>query len=416
MAIDAGIYNQLKYPDPNGLSGMLDTYQQGKEHQVDRKNKLAELAQEQQLQGFKIAAAKRAEAAIPQQQADAQRQREAEYMRGVSRDISNNPQNADALLQKYAQDAPQQGVNPEHITWLAQDLSTAKDPAELADKAYFHSLDEKQQAEYQSKKRLQSSGADEVFKEVEGSDGKMYGITKSGKTIPLAVGGQQISGKVAPIDYNKPFNADGSPNLAFQRYQQSLKPQKDDNTKPPAGYRFTDNGDLQAIPGGPADIKEQAKSSAQETGRENVSSTIAQLRDAYTQLNNSGGITDPNAGTGHNIIAGIGSSGVGQFTGRMLGTQNQSKRNEILMTRPSLLQHIMKATGMSAKQMDSNAELKLWLSTATDPTLDIAANINALDNLERVYGLSGAQGQPVKPTGNPHANKTDAQIKAELGL
>ena len=58
MAIDAGIYNQLKYPDPNGLSGMLDLYQQGKEHQVDRKNKLASLAQEQEMQSIQLDEAK----------------------------------------------------------------------------------------------------------------------------------------------------------------------------------------------------------------------------------------------------------------------------------------------------------------------------------------------------------------------
>jgi hypothetical protein len=58
MAIDAGIYNQLKYPDPNGLSGMLDLYQQGKEHQVDRKNKLAQLAQEQEMRSIQLDEAK----------------------------------------------------------------------------------------------------------------------------------------------------------------------------------------------------------------------------------------------------------------------------------------------------------------------------------------------------------------------
>lgn len=204
----------------------------------------------------------------------------------------------------------------------------------------------------------------------------------------------------------KPVKTPDWQDPAFQKYEQDkakfaagLKPPAD--SKPPAGYRFTQNGDLQAIPGGPADIKEQQKNSVQELGRENVSTTIANLRDSYNQLNEGGGITNPNAGTIGNVTAGIASSGLGQATGRMFGTQNQSKRNEILMTRPSLLQHIMKATGMSAKQMDSNAELKLWLSTATDPTLDIAANMKALDNIERTYGVGGRGGQsPQQPPQN----------------
>ncbi|CAB4172485.1 hypothetical protein UFOVP1470_25 [uncultured Caudovirales phage] len=207
-------------------------------------------------------------------------------------------------------------------------------------------------------------------------------------------------------NYNQAFNPDGTPNTAFQKYQRSLKSTGDGaGNKPPPGYRYTPNGDLKAIPGGPADIKEMAKSSAQETGRENVSQTIAALRDQYSQLEEGGGIPDPNKSTLANITAGISSSGAGQTVGRMFGTRNQSKRNEILMTRPALLQHIMKATGMSAKQMDSNAELKLWLSTATDPTLDISANMNALDRIEKTYGIKtdGQSPAPARQTASPDA-------------
>ena len=333
MPIDAGIYNVLNTKAPEQISNAfsfkpMDAMLQGKL----AKNKLAQLAQQQELQSYQLNAAKRAEAAVPQQQADAQRARDADYMRGVSSEIASNPDNADAIMQKHAQLAQQMGIDPNHITWLAQDLSTAKTPEELQQKAFFHSLTQEQQAKYQLDQQARQHS--DVIKEFQGGDGKMYGLTRS-EVIPLEVNGQQIPGTVAPTDYNKPFNADGSPNVAFQNYQRSLKPPKEDNSKPPAGYRFTVNGDLQAIPGGPADIKEQAKSSAQETGRSNVSSTIAQLRDAYSQINQGGGITDPNAGSVHNLIAGIGSSGAGQFTGKMLGTQNQSKRNEILMTRPS---------------------------------------------------------------------------------
>ena len=54
----------------------------------------------------------------------------------------------------------------------------------------------------------------------------------------------------------------------------------------------------------------------------------------------------------------------------------------------------MKATGMSAKQMDSNAELKLYLATATDPTLDVASNKRALDMIETLYGRPGDKTKP----------------------
>lgn len=122
------------------------------------------------------------------------------------------------------------------------------------------------------------------------------------------------------------------------------------------------------------------------TGATSVDNIIADLRDKYTQLDTSGGITNPDKGVAANLQAGIGSSGLGQFGGRMFGTQNQSVRNQIAQTRPLLLSAIKQRTGMSAKQMDSNVELKLWLSTATDPQLDIKANMNALDNIEKMLG------------------------------
>jgi hypothetical protein len=68
---------------------------------------------------------------------------------------------------------------------------------------------------------------------------------------------------------------------------------------------------------------------------------------------------------------------------------------------------IMRATGMSAKAIDSNAELKLWLATATDPTKSYEANIEALQNIENLYGVTALERQAVAPTFNP--NKPNAQ-------
>jgi hypothetical protein len=127
-------------------------------------------------------------------------------------------------------------------------------------------------------------------------------------------------------------------------------------------------------------------------GAADVDLAVGTLRDAYDRLDQGGGITNTNKGTLDNIVAGASSSAPGQMVGKMLGTKNQSARNEIEMTRPALLAALMKATGMSAKQMDSNAELKLWMRTATDPTLDIQANRAALSKIEQKY-LRGAQPQ-----------------------
>lgn len=158
--------------------------------------------------------------------------------------------------------------------------------------------------------------------------------------------------------------------------------------KPPAGFRWKNDGSMEAIPGGPADQKAQL----QQVGAGTVAGVVADLRDKYNQLNEGGGIVNQDRGAMANLGASFGASSVGQTLGGAVGTKNQTARDTIAMTRPLLLQSIMKATGMSAKQMDSNAELKMYLATATDPTKGYQANVEALDRIEKLYG--GGNGKP----------------------
>jgi hypothetical protein len=154
-----------------------------------------------------------------------------------------------------------------------------------------------------------------------------------------------------------------------------------------------------------------AKQADRETAQENAGTAIAQLRQSFDQLDKLGGITSTQNRAGTNVMAGLSSSGVGQFTGRLFGTEAQSQRNQIAQTRPLLMTSIMKAMGLSAKQLDSNAELKLWLSAATDPTLDIQSNKAALDNLEQMLTGKGKDKPAPKPTAPKP--KTDIQRRAE---
>lgn len=163
--------------------------------------------------------------------------------------------------------------------------------------------------------------------------------------------------------------------------------------KAQAGYRWKPDGSLEFIPGGPADQKAQA----QKGGEGTVGGVVADLRDKYSQLDSENGIVSTNNRFGTNIGAWVGSTGVGQTFNGMVGTKTQSARDSIAMTRPLLLQAIMKATGMSAKQMDSNAELKLYLATATDPQKGLEANIEALNRIESLYGGGMKEDKPMPP-------------------
>lgn len=159
----------------------------------------------------------------------------------------------------------------------------------------------------------------------------------------------------------------------------------------------------QAVDAMPYTPAQEAKDLQKLKGAENFDTLIGGLRDAYTQLGKMGGITSTQQGPLSNLGAGIASSGIGQATGKMFGTEAQSIRNRIAQSRPLLLNAIKEATGMSAKQMDSNAELKMYLAAATDPTLDLQTNLNALDQLYTLYGTK----QNKAPGDNVNNNVVD---------
>ena len=188
--------------------------------------------------------------------------------------------------------------------------------------------------------------------------------------------------------------------LGYQTYMKQVG--KEATEKAPMGYRFLPDGSLEAIKGGPADMKTQAKVA----GAGDVSTEIIKLKDSYDKLFKGGGITDPSLSGYKNLVAKASTTPLGQGFASTFGTQNATERDKISQSRPLLMGAIMRATGMSAKAIDSNAELKLWLATATDPTKSYEANIEALQNIENLYGVTALERQAVAPTFNPNKPNT----------
>ncbi len=83
------------------------------------------------------------------------------------------------------------------------------------------------------------------------------------------------------------------------------------------------------------------------------------------------------------------------------------------------MQAIKEATGMSAQQMNSNVELQTFLRAATDPTLSIQANLEAINNLSKLYGL-GQEYQidkgKVKPVAASKSSGTGGNVADPLGI
>jgi len=133
--------------------------------------------------------------------------------------------------------------------------------------------------------------------------------------------------------------------------------------------------------------KAQEKIDTKNQAKQQLSDIVGQLKTSYDTLLEGGGITSTTTGGRENIGAKMGTSAVGQFMGSALGTKNQEQRQVIEQTRPLLLNLIKEATGMSASQMNSNAEMQMYLKAATDPKLSYEANVTALQNLDKTFGL-----------------------------
>lgn len=133
--------------------------------------------------------------------------------------------------------------------------------------------------------------------------------------------------------------------------------------------------------------KKEAAATTKADAKSQLTDIVSNLKKNYETLREEGGIVSEQDTGLANIGARISSSGLGQLAGGAIGTRTQAERQKIEQTRPLLLNLIKNATGMSAQQMNSNAEMQLYLNAATNPQLSYEANMEALKNLDRLYGL-----------------------------
>jgi hypothetical protein len=141
-------------------------------------------------------------------------------------------------------------------------------------------------------------------------------------------------------------------------------------------------------------------------GKQSVNRVLGDLYSEYKNLVKSGGITDTRRSVEENISARTGASAAGQLVGGFTGSEAQSFRDTIEQTRPLLLTSIMKATGLSATQLNSNVELQTYLKTATDPKVSIQSNVKALNNISQMFGLGEKFEVPEIPKAAPSTAKS----------
>jgi hypothetical protein len=141
--------------------------------------------------------------------------------------------------------------------------------------------------------------------------------------------------------------------------------------------------------------KVEQESNEKEKGQEQLDNVLDEMANKLTKLKDMGGIVSEEAG----VLSNIGSSlankdngyffGVipsGQELGRTFGTKEQTIRDELVTMRNVVLRAVKKATGMSAQEMNSNAELQLMLNSVDNPSASYEARINTLKTLSEMYG------------------------------
>lgn len=139
-----------------------------------------------------------------------------------------------------------------------------------------------------------------------------------------------------------------------------------------------------ASAGKPPTPAQVAKDKRMEEARTALSKDIETQLGYYQELADTGAMTSPKRSVGANVLAYARSSGPGQEFERAAGTPAQTLRDNIKNTRQRLFMQIKDATGATASQMNSNAEMQAWLNSMTDPQQSIETVQETLKQMDSV--------------------------------
>lgn len=216
--------------------------------------------------------------------------------------------------------------------------------------------------------------------------------------------GRQSSAVVQEVEVPDHLNPAKLKELAYRKLQQELQAKPMEPKLVDGQWVMPPSADR---PGGIAYPVEGFQRRAgdkqvdKQVAQDRVSELLGNLQENYETLRKGGATVDTKQNWLQNLKARTGSSAVGQMVGGAIGSPEQEIRDKIQMAKPLLINEIRAATGMSAKAMDSNAELQFYLQAATDPTRNIEANLQAIKYLDSAYGggrLSARVGLPGQGT------------------
>lgn len=121
---------------------------------------------------------------------------------------------------------------------------------------------------------------------------------------------------------------------------------------------------------------------------------LSSMEANYDRLNKTGDITNPDRTIPQNVLAWAKNTDIGQGIGGAVGADAQSIRAEIAGSIPLLTQKLMKSTGMTSQQVNSQFELDNLLKAVTNTKMDykaVKAQIGVVRNL-----INGGKGKTVE--------------------
>lgn len=143
-------------------------------------------------------------------------------------------------------------------------------------------------------------------------------------------------------------------------------------------------------------LKESRELDDKEQGNQQVADIGERMKELYKDLDNSKAIVNKDRGVLSNLKARFQSGPwTGQVIGGAVGTEEQSKRDEIKRLKQSAKIAIMKATGLSSKAFDSNIEAKGLLDSLGDPSSDYDSSVNAVNNFIDMYGTKNSRDKTI---------------------
>lgn len=153
--------------------------------------------------------------------------------------------------------------------------------------------------------------------------------------------------------------------------------------------------------------KAAEKQATKEEGIAALDDSLTKAESLINDLEKAGGIASTKKSSGSNLLTNLQTGTVGQTMGRLTGTENQAKRDELSSLRLQLLNDIKQATGMSSRAMDSNQELKTWLASLGSEGMTAEANRAIIKNIRERFIRNR-----VKPEGTfaPPSNTDAAAI------